>query len=180
GYQCCRRFLSDDRRFTVPLHGSHDRFHAIAIEEVRTALDAARPLSAAQVTARQRLVGRNEIPEGRRVSILWTVLRQFRSPLIYLLLAAAVVSVVIGEASDAGFIVIVLIINAGVGSVQEIRAERGSAALRKMMRQTAVVERQGGAVTIDAAELVPGDLVHLESGARVPADLRLVRTERTL
>ena len=164
----------------VTTRGPDDRFHAMTIEEARIALHAARPLSADQVATRRRLVGRNEIPEGQRAGIARTVLRQFRSPLIYLLLMAAAVSVAIGELSDAGFIVLVLVINAAVGSIQEIRAERGSAALRRMLRQTAIVEREGGAVTIDASELVPGDLVHLESGARVPADLRLVRSERVL
>ena len=164
----------------TPAAGSNGHFHALTVEEAQDALDAAQPLSKAQVEARRRRFGRNEIPEGEREGWLLTVLRQFRSPLIYLLLAAAAVSLVIGEVSDAGFIIVVLIVNATIGSIQELRAERGSAALRRMLRQTALIEREGGSATIDAAELVPGDLVHLESGARVPADLRLVHTERLL
>jgi calcium-translocating P-type ATPase len=152
----------------------------MTVAEVRAALDAVRPLSAADVAARQRIFGRNEIAEARRDGSLRTFLRQFRSPLIYLLLIAAAVSVVIGEASDAAFIFVVLLVNAAVGTAQEIRAERGTAALRRMLRQTALVERAEGTETIDAAELVPGDIVLLESGARVPADLRLLRTDKLL
>lgn len=152
----------------------------MTVHEARAAVDGAHPLSDAEVTARQRVFGRNEIAESRHDGLLRTVLRQFQSPLIYLLLAAAAVSVAIGEASDAGFIFAVLLVNAAVGTFQELRAERGTAALRRMLRQTALVERAGGAVTVDAAELVPGDLVLLESGTRVPADLRLVRADKLL
>jgi P-type Ca2+ transporter type 2C len=156
---------------------ARDAFHSLGIAAARAKLDAPQPLTTAQVHDRLRKFGRNELPEAERIGLLGTMLRQFRSPLIYLLIVAGAVSLAIGELSDAGFILAVLLVNAAVGTVQEIKAERGTAALRRMLRQSAIVERDGARVTIDAAELVPGDHVVLESGARVPADLRLVQTD---
>ncbi len=101
-------------------------------------------------------------------------MRQFRSPLIYILGVAAVVSLFIGEFVDAGFIVGVLVVNALVGGVQEWRADRSTRALQKLLRIRASVLRDAQVSEIDADQVVPGDVVYLESGGRVPADLRLV------
>jgi calcium-translocating P-type ATPase len=127
--------------------------------------------------ARERLArfGRNSIPREVRPPVWRLVLRQFRSALIYLLLAAAAVSLAIGHTGDAGFILAVLAFNAAIGAAQEGRAAASADALRSYVRQTARVTRSGAAQDIDATALVPGDIVLLESGAHVPADLRLVQ-----
>jgi magnesium-transporting ATPase (P-type) len=104
------------------------------------------------------------------------MLRQFRSPLIYLLGLAALVSIFIGDIKDAGFIIAVLAINTLIGSYQEWRAEQNSRALQKLLKIHASVMRDGEICEINAEELVPGDVVWLESGNRIPADLRLIRT----
>ena len=105
----------------------------------------------------------------------WSVfIRQFRSPLIFILLVALVVTVALGEYLDASVIAAVLLLNAVIGSTQERKAEGAVRALMQLVVPKARVIRDGRDVEIDSRELVPGDVVLLESGARIPADLRLV------
>lgn len=118
--------------------------------------------------------GPNRLPRPARAGPLVLYVRQFASPLVYLLLAATVVSLFVGEWSDAVFIFAVLQLNAVIGALQEWRAENAAAALDAMMRNRVVVLRAGSSREVDAAELVCGDVVRLESGGRVPADLRLL------
>lgn len=129
-----------------------------------------------QTEADDRLVhaGPNLLPRSRPVG--WPVLlvRQFRSPLIYLLIAAAAVSLLLGHPLDAAFIGTVLLVNALLGAVQEGRAQASMAALERLIRLEARVRRDGLIRVIDAGDLVVGDIVELEGGMAVPADLRLV------
>ena len=118
--------------------------------------------------------GPNVLPRPKPPSLLEIMLRQFKSPLIYLLGIAAVVSLAIGEVKDAAFILGVLLINAIIGTVQEARAERASQALQQLLKIRAAVRRSQRVLDIDAEEVVPGDVVYLESGNRVPADIRLI------
>ncbi|NIQ98322.1 MAG: HAD family hydrolase, partial [Desulfuromonadales bacterium] len=113
------------------------------------------------------------LPRPRRDSLAVVYLRQFRSPLIYLLLAAAVVSLATGELTDAVFIFVVLQVNAVIGAAQEWKAAGSAAALDQLIHKTAVVWRDGVRRQVDAAELVPGDRVEVAAGALVPADIRL-------
>jgi Ca2+-transporting ATPase len=126
--------------------------------------------------ARERLDrhGRNVLPSEPRPGVLEIALRQLRSPLVYVLLAAAVAAFALGDYTDAGFIGVVLLLNSSIGGWQEWRAEQQSHALQRLLRIRATVLRDGRAVEIDAEEVVPGDVVALESGQRVPADLRLL------
>lgn len=126
--------------------------------------------------AKNRLAefGPNALPHAPPVQWWQVVLRQFQSPLIYILGVAAVVSVVIGESKDAAFIAVVLSLNAAVGAYQEWRAEKSALALQKLLKTRAIVERNGEVYEVDAEEIVPGDVVWLESGNRVPADARLL------
>lgn len=131
-------------------------------------------LSASEAEARLVLYGANALPEAGPPSLVVVFLRQFLSPLIYILLAASVVSLVIGDLQDALFIVAVLLANGVIGTVQEHSADRAAAALRQLEQPLATVARDGVQREIDARGLVPGDLVLLEAGGRVPADVRLV------
>jgi magnesium-transporting ATPase (P-type) len=151
-------------------------WHAADLQEVLQRLgvtDAGLTSSTAQHRLEQ--YGPNALPEPRRRSLLAIILAQLRSPLIYLLLAAAAVSLWLQEFDDATFIVLVLIINTTIGAVQEWRAEMNTAALRSAIKATARVLRDGTVQRVDGTALVPGDVVHLEAGERVPADLRLLR-----
>lgn len=129
-----------------------------------------------QVDERRAHWGRNELPRHRRASWPELFVRQFRSPLIYLLFGAAALSLWMGERTDALFIVAVLVLNAAIGAIQEGRAGASADALQQMVKHTARVKRNGAMQELDAADLVPGDIVLLEPGAGVPADMRLLAT----
>lgn len=150
-------------------------WHAEAVGAVLAAVEAT-PAGLTRGEASRRLVefGPNLLPEKGPTPLWIIVLRQFISPLIYILVAAAVVSALIGDMKDAGFIAAVLAINAVIGAYQEAQAEKSSHALRKMLRILAQVERDGEVRELPADEVVPGDVIRLESGNRVPADLRLL------
>lgn len=120
-----------------------------------------------------RAVGPNQLAEQRRRPAWLRFLDQFRSVLILVLLGAAVLAGLVGELKDTLVIAVVLIINATIGFVQEARAERSLDALRQMLSPTTRVRRGGVVTVIDAADVVPGDVVLLEAGDRVPADGRL-------
>ncbi len=118
--------------------------------------------------------GRNRLPHQPPPAWWQIGLRQFRSPLIYILLIAALVSLGIGELTDAAFIFAVLCLNAVIGGYQEWRAEQNTRALQQLLQIRASVVRDGEAREIDAEAVVRGDVVWLESGNRVPADVRLL------
>ncbi len=169
-------FHSDGHPHWVrPLHP-----HALAVDAALEALRSGpHGLSHAEAASRLARFGRNALPRARPPTLAVIFLRQFASPLIYVLLAAAVVSLLLRDFSDAGFIFAVLLINAVIGTFQEFSAERSADALRNLVSARARVYRDGETREIDAEEIVPGDVVLLESGSRVPADLRLL-TEHNL
>ncbi len=151
-------------------------WHILTHEDVLELLDA-KPGGLSSDEAAQRLerYGRNEV-EAERLTPWWSILlHQFRDPLIYILLIAAAITFVIGDLVDGGVIMAVVIINAIIGFTQEYRAREAMSALQKMSAPTAEVSRDGRAMTIPAVELVPGDIVNLTSGDRVPADIRLLK-----
>ena len=150
--------------------------YALGADEVLVAMQGSRHgISQADAAARLVQYGPNQLPEPQAPGILRLFLSQFRSPLIYVLLAAAVVSIFLAEFADAGFIFAVLVVNAIIGLVQEYNAQRSAEALRRMVPARAIVMRDGESFEVNAAELVPGDIVLLEGGHKVPADIRLLQ-----
>jgi P-type Ca2+ transporter type 2C len=157
-------------------HQQHQQqWHIVELSTAHQILNATDSgLTDAEAEARLREFGPNKLPE-RPPAALWQILlRQFYSPLIYILLLAAAVAAFIGDLKDAGFIGAVLVLNAIIGSYQERQAEKSSHALRKLLRIRTSVQRGDEVREIPAEEIVPGDVVWLESGNRVPADLRLL------
>jgi len=138
---------------------------------------AATGLTTADAQKRLTEHGHNTIPEKGRRSLLVMLLGQFADFMIVVLLAAALISGFIGEPQDTIAILVIVLLNAIIGTIQEFRAERAVAALRKMAAPETQVLRDGQVVTLAAAELVPGDVVLLEAGNIVPADLRLLEVE---
>ena len=139
-----------------------------------TNINSASGLTSADARARLAKYGPNALPAPHGPSVMSVFLRQFLSPLIYILLAAALISLVLSDLKDALFIGVVLLTNGIIGTVQEYSAGRAATALRKLEQPRAAVIRDGIRQDIDARELVPGDLVLLEAGAGVPADLELI------
>jgi magnesium-transporting ATPase (P-type) len=131
-------------------------------------------LTSAEARARLARFGPNVLPSEPPPSVLAIGVRQLRSPLIYVLLAAAGVALALRDFTDAGFIGVVLLVNSALGGWQEWRAEQQSRSLQALLHVRATVLRDGVAVEVDAEHVVPGDVVALESGQRVPADLRLL------
>lgn len=149
--------------------------HAESADKVLAAIGGSpHGLSKSEVATRFQRYGRNTLPRARPPGIGWVFMHQFASPLIYVLVAAALLSLVIQEWSDAGFIAAVLFINAIIGTIQEYSAQRAAEALNKLVTTHCRVLRQGDTYEIEAEELVPGDIMLLESGDRIPADVRLL------
>ena len=152
-------------------------WHSMPASKVLSSLDSDRGGLAEEESARRReRFGTNTIPGGERQFLLAIVVRQFASPLIYLLLLAGSISLIIGNRLDAGFIFGVLFLNAAVGAFQEWRADSSSHALRALIPHIARVRRDDVQHELPSEAIVPGDIVELESGDRVPADLRLIET----
>ena len=149
--------------------------HALSGEQILTALSTTPSgLAIDEVKRRRQQYGFNALPRKTPPGLFQVFLNQFKSPLIYVLVAAALVSLLIQEFSDAIFISAVLLLNAVIGTVQEFSAQRSADALQKMMTTQARVLREGDAYEINSEEIVPGDIVLLESGERVPADMRIL------
>jgi magnesium-transporting ATPase (P-type) len=146
---------------------AHDALEFLAADEAG--------LTGLEAQARLAQYGPNVLPSQPPPGALRITVRQLKSPLIYVLLAAAVLSTALGDLSDAAFIGAVLFINSALGGWQEWRAERQSQALKLLLQIRATVLRDGESVEVEASQLVPGDVVVLESGQRVPADLRLLQ-----
>ena len=134
-------------------------------------------LTEQEVALRRERHGINALPEPPGKSVFKIFLRQFLSPLIYILVAAAAVSAFLSDIEDTVFIGVVLLINGVVGTMQEYSAERAASGLRSFERLIATVFRDGARRDVDARELVPGDCVVLEAGRRVPADIRLTASD---
>jgi len=150
--------------------------HALASEEVALGLDTdpERGLSDAEAEARLVRFGPNQLPRARRPAFAAIALRQFADPLVGLLIGAALVSFLMGERIEALAIAAIVFLNAVLGFVQDARAESAVLALREVLVQQATVIRAGRDREIGVEQLVPGDLVVLREGERVPADARLV------
>lgn len=149
--------------------------HQIPAEEAAMLLetDLKKGLSLFEVKRRQKQFGPNTVSEKKGRGPLVRFLRQFQQPLVYILVVAAGVTGFLEEWVDAMVILGVVLINAVVGFVQESKAEKALESLKKMVTTEATVLRDGKKLRVPSAELVPGDLVILQSGDRVPADIRL-------
>ncbi len=154
------------------------RWHALSADEVAARLDVepTRGLDRSEIERRRGEVGPNAIASARRRSPVLIFLDQFRSLLTYVLIGAAVLAAVVGDVKDPIVIGGVLLVNAVIGFVQTYRAERSIDALQRMLVIRVRVRRAGLVEEVDSESLVPGDIVQLLAGDRVPADGRLLVT----
>lgn len=154
-----------------------EAFYAQDVQTVLSKLDSsANGLTSAEAKKRMEEYGPNALEEGEQKSLLGKFLDQFKDFMIVVLLAAALISGVLGEISDAFIILMVVVLNAALGVYQEAKAEEAIAALRQMASPMARVKRNGEVVTVRSDEIVPGDIVLLEAGDVVPADMRLIES----
>ena len=131
-------------------------------------------LTASEAKARLLRYGLNQLKGKKKTPPAIVFLKQFLSPLIYVLLVAAIISVIVGHFLDAWVILGVLLLNAVIGFVQEVRAEKAMEALLRMAAPRARVRRAGDVQSLPARNIVPGDIILLETGDKVPADARLI------
>ncbi len=153
-------------------------WHSLTADEALSRLDArAQGLSAHEAHERLARFGPNQLAAARRRGPLARFVHQFHNVLLYVMLGAAVITAFLGHWIDTGVLLAAVLVNAVVGFVQEGKAESALAAIRAMLSPRALVLRDGQRAEIDAAGLVPGDVVLLASGDRVPADLRLIHVK---
>ncbi|MBB6171681.1 cation-transporting ATPase F [Nocardiopsis mwathae] len=156
-----------------------DAYHAQETGEVvqRFATDAERGLATAEAAERLERYGPNQLPTTGGRGLLMRILHQFHHPLIYVLIVAGIVTLVMDAHVDSAVIFGVVVVNAIVGFIQESKAEAELNALRSMLRTEARVVRDGREQSVPAEDLVPGDLVMVDAGDMVPADIRVARLE---
>ena len=133
-------------------------------------------LSSEEAKTRLERNGKNALDEGKKKSILSIFISQLNDPMIYILFVAIIISITLKEISDAIIIVAVVILNGVIGTVQESKAEKALEALKKMSSPSCVVRRDGHMIEIKAEELVVGDVVEIEAGRTIPADLRIIES----
>jgi len=142
----------------------------------KTNLYSLHGLTEAEVLSQRRIFGKNTLPAPKGISA-WTILfSQFKSPLIYIILVAAAVSILMGEINDFFIISVVIAIDVALGFAQEYKAHQTYTALKRMLKTTATVIRDGVHKEIDASELVPGDLAILNAGEKVPGDGEMIHS----
>lgn len=139
-------------------------------------VDPSAGLSRQQVAARLEKYGKNKIEGTKKKSLVVMFFAQMQDALIYVLLAATVITFMIGEYTDSIIILSVVLINAIIGVVQEYKAEQAIEALQKMSNPKTMVRREGASQEIDSEDLVPGDVVLINAGRFIPADLRLIES----
>ncbi len=169
------RLLQWTRIVEKGVAGVENKWHTLPVADCLKGLDTSQNgLSLEEVEARQREFGHNQLVEGIKISLLTVFLNQFRDFMIIVLLAATLISGLLGEYTDAITIIAIVVLNGVLGFIQEVRAERSLATLKELAAPTARVRRQGKMETIQARDLVPGDISILEDGDRVPADGRII------
>jgi magnesium-transporting ATPase (P-type) len=153
-------------------------WHSLPVEEVLKRI-ASQPAGLTQQEAEQRLAeyGPNRLRPARRRGSLLRLLSQFHNVLIYVLLVASVITALLGHWVDSGVILGVVVISALMGFIQEGKAEKALEGIRRMLTLQATVLRDGRRVVVPAESVVPGDIVFLHSGDKIPADLRLIQVK---
>ncbi len=167
--------MNDVARETKPRVSSlHDAYARDADACLRMLGSSKLGLTAREALSRLVELGPNALPEPHEPGLVRTVLRQFASPLVYTLVGAAALAIAVGDTDDAAVIAIVLAVDAAIGAAQEYGAARSARALRALTVDEAVVVRDGLERSIPAEGVVPGDIVLVDAGMKVPADLRLL------
>ncbi len=152
-----------------------EKWHALDKEKVLQLLHSSRPgLSSEDVKNRHSAYGFNELPEKKRISPVEIFLSQFKNYLVLILIGAAIISAFTGENTNAYVILFIILFISVLGFIQEYKAERAMEALKKMVALEARVLRDGAVKKIPIRELVPGDIILIEAGDRIPADARLI------
>jgi calcium-translocating P-type ATPase len=152
-----------------------NNWHNLELEEIFAYFQSTtKGLTDDEVIQKREQFGSNALPTTKRTTVFQIFIRQFLNPLIFVLVAAAFAAIAIGESGDSLFIFIVIFFNAFIGTYQEFKAEESAFSLQQLIKINARIKRNNSLVNLPAEEIVPGDIVYLESGMKVPADMRFV------
>lgn len=141
-----------------------------------TKLDHRTGLTDSEVSDKRKQHGRNALPEEKRRTTFEIYLGQFKNPLIYIICVAGAIALLMGEVNDAIIIGAVILLNSVIGFFQEYKAEEGVSALKNLVKEKTIVIRNGSREEIDATELVPGDIVVINDGDKIPADGNVIES----
>ncbi len=163
---------------TTQKNSSH-LWHTLTPAEIQEQLKTnfEKGLTREEVLKRKEIYGLNELPKGKKQSEIVRFLLQFNNLLIYILLIAAVITALMDHWIDTWVIVLVVVVNAIIGYIQEGKAEKALEGIRNMLSQHAMVVRDGRQKDIEARDLVPGDVIKLKSGDKIPADVRIIESK---
>ena len=155
----------------------NDRYYAMAIEEIFHRFQTSQEgLSKREVLKRQERYGKNELPKKEKPSILKIMYEELLDPIVLLLLVAVVASLFIGEIVDAIVIILIVLIDLLIGTYEENKANSTMEALEKLIAEKTKVNRENEENIIDSREITVGDYIFLESGDKIPADLRIIES----
>jgi Ca2+-transporting ATPase len=157
---------------------NENKFYTQTIDEIKDHfnVDPVKGLSAKEVKKRRKKFGPNKLKEKKEKSLWQLLLDQLKSAVIYLLVAAVIVSFLFGDIPEAIAIMVVILLNTGIGFYMEFQARKSMKALQEMEKMTSTVLRDGKEKVIDAEMIVPGDIILLEAGNLVPADARIINS----
>ena len=133
-------------------------------------------LSSEEAKMRLEKIGENKLISKKKESLFILFLSQLNDVMIYILILASIISAIMGEISDSIIIIIVILINAIIGVVQEYKAEKALESLKKLSTPKAIVKRDGIILEISSKEVVPGDIIIIDAGRYIPADIRLIES----
>ena len=151
--------------------------HLEPVEQVLKSLDSSFDgLEPDRAASRIAQYGKNKLDEAKKTTLLGRFIKQIADPMIIMLIAAALISAVVNEIADMVIIVLVVMLNAVLGVIQENKAERAIEALQRMSASSAKVRRGGKVLMVKTEDIVPGDIVLFEAGDAVPADMRLIES----
>lgn len=172
-----RVFAKRERKANQVSDNLNFAWHAVSVSEIMDlAQTSSKGLSEEEVQRRERVYGQNLIQKQKKKSMIAIFFSQFNYLLVYILLGASVITAILNQWVDTGVILSVIIVNAFIGFIQEGKAEKAIEAIRNMLSLNSTVIRESKRKIVPSESLVPGDLVLLKSGDKVPADLRLIET----
>lgn len=163
------------KKNTPEINTAEKKWHSLESKAIYEDLNTGeKGLSPQEAKKRIETYGENKLPEGKKITIFEIILHQILNPLIFILVAAAIASILIGEGKDSVFIFLVILINSALGTFQEYNAEKSAEGLQQLLKIKAIVRRNGKEMEVMSEEIVPGDIVLVESGVKVPADTYLM------
>jgi Ca2+-transporting ATPase len=163
------------------MESTHQKWHALETDEVIQQMNSSvEGLAGAEAKKRLSAYGENRINKKNRESLAVLLWRQVNNPLIWVLIGSTILAMLVGKVSDGLIVLLVVVINTMIGFIQELKAGKAIEALGEMIPENATVLRDGKKSLISVAHLVPGDIVHLAAGDRVPADMRIVLQKNLL